>query len=91
MLDNDSEVSQLFTRLSKQMVFYADKHYYLKSLGHELEAHYQNRLNRWMAWRWLNHCSNPWLVLAVLAAAVMLLCTVVQTIFTVLPYVDPSE
>lgn len=89
MLDNDAEVSQLFTRLSTQMVFYADKQYYLKSLGHELEAHYQNRLNRWMAWLWLNHCSNPWLVLTVLAAAVVLLCTVVQTVFTVLAYIHP--
>ncbi|CAD6262009.1 unnamed protein product [Miscanthus lutarioriparius] len=91
VLDNDAEVSQLFTRLSKQIVFYADKQYYLKSLGHELETHYQSRLNRWMAWLWLNHCSNPWLVLAVLAAAVMLLCTVVQTIYTVLAYVEPAE
>ena len=91
VLDNDAEVSQLFTRLSKQIVFYADKQYYLKSLGHELETHYQSRLNRWMAWLWLNHCSNTWLVLAVLAAAVMLLCTVVQTIYTVLAYVEPAE
>jgi hypothetical protein len=90
MLDNDAEVSELFTRLTKQMTFYADKHYYLKSLGHILETHYQSRLNRWIALLWTNHFSNPWLVLAVLATVVMLVCTVVQTVYTVLAYTEPS-
>ncbi|KAL6651510.1 hypothetical protein ACP70R_010435 [Stipagrostis hirtigluma subsp. patula] len=91
MLDSDDEVPALFTRISKQVVFGSDDYYYLKSLCWVLEAHYQSRLNRWLAWLWRNHFSNPWLALAVLAAVVVLLCTVIQTIFTVLAYIKPPE
>lgn len=89
MLDSDDDIPPLFTRLTKQVSFGSDDYYYLKSLCWALEAHYQNRLNRWLAWLWRNHFSNPWLALAVLAAVIMLVCTVIQTIFTILPYTKP--
>lgn len=91
MLDSDDEVPALFTRLNKQVSFTSDGHHYLKSLCHLLEAHYQSRLNRWIAWLWFHHFSNPWLALAAFAAVIVLLCTVVQTIYTVLAYVKPSS
>ncbi|KAF8660218.1 hypothetical protein HU200_057784 [Digitaria exilis] len=89
LMDSDEEIAALFTRLIQQVTINADGDYYLKSLCHELEAHYQSRLNRWIAWLWLNHFSNPWLAMAVLAAAVVLICTIVQTIYTVLAYLKP--
>uniref|UniRef100_A0A0E0PEV6 Uncharacterized protein n=1 Tax=Oryza rufipogon TaxID=4529 RepID=A0A0E0PEV6_ORYRU len=82
MLDNDDEVSAMFTRLSTHLIFGSDTYHYLQTLSYVLEDHYQSRLNRWMAWLWRNHFSNPWLALGVLAAVVVLLCTIVQTIFT---------
>ena len=88
-LDSDKHASDLFTVLSKDDVFDFNGKYYLKNLCQTMEGHYQSRLNRWMAWLWMNHFSNPWLVLAVLAAVIMLLCTVIQTYFTVLAYVQP--
>ncbi|OEL29698.1 hypothetical protein BAE44_0009280 [Dichanthelium oligosanthes] len=60
--------------------------YCLKSLCWVLGCHY---LNRWMAWLRQNHLSNPWLVLALFSAVIVLVCTVIQTIFTVLAYVRP--
>uniref|UniRef100_I1PQ96 Uncharacterized protein n=1 Tax=Oryza glaberrima TaxID=4538 RepID=I1PQ96_ORYGL len=89
MLDNDDEVSAMFTRLSTHLIFGSDTYHYLQTLSYVLEDHYQSRLNRWMAWLWRNHFSNPWLALGVLAAVVVLLCTIVQTIFTVLAYRQP--
>uniref|UniRef100_A0A0D9WAB4 Uncharacterized protein n=1 Tax=Leersia perrieri TaxID=77586 RepID=A0A0D9WAB4_9ORYZ len=89
VMDSDDEVSALFTWLIKQVTINADGDYYLKSLCHQLEVHYQSRLNRWIAWLWLNHFSNPWLGMAVWAAAIMVICTVVQTIFTILAYLKP--
>jgi hypothetical protein len=74
MLDSDDDIPSLFTRLTKQVSF---------------GSHYQSRLNRWLAWLWRNHFSNPWLALAVLAAVIMLVCAVVQTIFTILAYIKP--
>jgi hypothetical protein len=91
MMESDEELSSLFIRLIKQVVIKAETNSYLNSLCRTLEIHYKNRLNRWMAWLWLNHFSNPWLALAVLATVIVLICTVVQTIFTVLAYVKPPE
>lgn len=91
MMDSDDEVAALFTRLTKQVTFRFDCKYYLKSLCYSLEAHYQSRLNRWIAWLWLNHFGNPWMALAALAAVVVLVCTIVQTIYTVLAYVKPPS
>jgi hypothetical protein len=88
-LDSDTQVSDLFTMLSKDVVFDFNGTYYLKSLCQTMEAHYQSRLNRWMAWLWINHFSNPWLVLAAAATVVVLICTVLQTIFGILAYTNP--
>lgn len=89
-LDSDDHVSDLFTMLSKDVVFDFNGKYYLRSMCQAMEEHYQNRLNRWMAWLWLNHFSNPWLALAALATCVVLICTVVQTIFTILAYTNQT-
>jgi hypothetical protein len=89
MMDGDGEVSALFMRLTKQVTFDSYNSYYLRSLCEILEEHYQSQLNRWIAWLWHNHFSNPWLALAVLAAVIVLVCTVVQTIYTVLAYLEP--
>lgn len=89
MLDNDDEVSAMFTRLSTHLIFGSDTYHYLQTLSYTLEAHYQSRLNRWIAWLWRNHLSNPWLVLGALAAVIVVMCTIVQTIFTVLAYTHP--
>jgi hypothetical protein len=91
MLDSDEEVSALFTRLTKQVFFDSYDDYYLKSLCHMLEAHYQSRLNRWIALLWRNHFSNPWLTLGMLAAIIVLVCTLIQTIYTVLAYENPQH
>jgi hypothetical protein len=88
-LDSDEIVSDLLTMLSKDVVFDFNGQYYLKSLCQMMEAYYQSRLNRWMAWLWLNHFRNPWLVLAAFATAIVLVCTVVQTVYGILTYIHP--
>ncbi|KAM3371119.1 hypothetical protein ACQJBY_018473 [Aegilops geniculata] len=88
-LDSDEDVSDLLTMLSKDVVFDFNGNYYLKSLFQTMEAHYQNRINRWMAWLWLNHFRNPWLASGACAAVIVLVCTVVQTVYGILAYVDP--
>jgi len=90
-LDRDGHVSDLFTMLSKDVVFDFNGKYYLKSLCQSMEEHYQNRLNQWITWLWVNHFSNPWLALAALGTGVVLVCTVVQTIYTILAYMKPPS
>ncbi|CAL4963425.1 unnamed protein product [Urochloa decumbens] len=87
----DDEVSTLFSNLGKNLDFDLSGTYYLKSVCHMMEEYYQNRINRWMAWLWHNHLKNPWLVLAVLAAAVVLLCTILQSLLALLSYLDQIE
>lgn len=88
-LDSDETVSDLFTMLSKDVVFDFNGQYYLKSLCLSMEGYYQSRLNRWIAWLWLNRFSNPWLVLAAFATVLVLLCTIIQTVFGILAYTNP--
>ncbi|KAJ1273140.1 hypothetical protein BS78_06G257600 [Paspalum vaginatum] len=90
-LDSDDQVSDIFTMLSKDLVFDFNGNYYLKSLCLTMEAHYQSRINRWVAWLRLNHFSNPWLALAAFATVIVLVCTIVQTIYGILAYVDPPK
>ncbi|CAL5029708.1 unnamed protein product [Urochloa decumbens] len=88
-LDSDEMVSDLFTMLSKDVVFDFNGQYYLKSLCLTMETYYQSRLNRWIAWLWLNHFSNPWLGLAAFTAVLVLVCTIIQTVFGILAYTNP--
>lgn len=90
-LDNDESVSDLFTMLSKDVVFDFNGNYYLKFLCQTMEAHYQSRINRWMAWLWLNHFSNPWMAVGAFATVIVLVCTIVQTVYGILAYVNPPE
>uniref|UniRef100_M8AJP9 Uncharacterized protein n=1 Tax=Aegilops tauschii TaxID=37682 RepID=M8AJP9_AEGTA len=68
----DEEVSTHFSKLGKNADFDQNGAHYLKSVCCMMEEYYQNRVNRWMAWLWHNHLKNPWLVLAVVAAAIVL-------------------
>ncbi|OAY66972.1 UPF0481 protein [Ananas comosus] len=86
ILDSDEEVSTLFSKLSKDVVFDFNGDYYLKPMSWVLEEHYQSRLKRWMAWLWHERFSNPWLGLAVLTGAIVLFCTVLQTLIAVSSY-----
>ncbi|XP_037405418.1 UPF0481 protein At3g47200-like [Triticum dicoccoides] len=87
---SDRDVSQLFTRLTKGVVFDFYGNYYLNHMCLALEAYYQNRLHRWVAWLRHNHLSNPWLVVAALAGVIVLFCTIAQTVLTVESYVNPK-
>jgi hypothetical protein len=87
----DEEVSAVLSQLGKNVDFDVSGSHYLKSICRRMEEHYQSRINRWMAWLWHNHFSNPWLSLAVLAATIVLLCTILQTLFTFLAYFNPAE
>jgi len=90
-LDSDKHASDLFTVLSKDVVFDFNGKYYLRPLCLPMEAHYRSRLNRWISWLWVNHFSNPWLALAALGTVLVLICTIVQTILTVLACVKPLD
>lgn len=85
-MESDEDVSTLFTKLFEYVVFNFNGEHYLKPLCSAMEAHYQSRINRWMAWLWHNHFSNPWLGFAAIASAFIVLCSIMQTVLAFLSY-----
>ncbi|CAL4956390.1 unnamed protein product [Urochloa decumbens] len=85
---SDEDASALLTKLGKNVDFDLSCTHYLNKVCWMMEEHYQSRLNRWIAWLWHNHLSNPWLAVAVLAGTVVLLCTILQLLFALLAYVN---
>ncbi|XP_051212756.1 UPF0481 protein At3g47200-like [Lolium perenne] len=85
-MESDEDVSTLFTKLFEYVVFNFSGEHYLKSLCCAMEAHYQSRINRWMAWLWHNHFSNPWVGFAAIASAFIILCSIMQTVLAFLSY-----
>jgi hypothetical protein len=86
-LESDEEVSTIFAKLFEYVLFDSSDHY-LRSLCETMEAHYQNRLNRWMAWLWHKHFGNPWLGFAALASVFMVFCSIGQTVLAFLSYLS---
>ncbi|CAM0957761.1 unnamed protein product [Alopecurus aequalis] len=85
-MESDEDVSTLFTKLFEYVAFDFNGEHYLRSLCCAMEAHYQSRINRWMAWLWHNHFSNPWLGFAAIASAFIILCSIMQTVLAFLSY-----
>ncbi|XP_034598999.1 UPF0481 protein At3g47200 [Setaria viridis] len=88
LLGNNKEVAKLFADLCKGIVFDADDtdHNYLRATCQALNELYRSRPRRWMALLVQKYSDNPWLVVGVIAAALGLLCTMVQAIYAVLSY-----
>lgn len=85
---SDEDASALLSKLGKSVDFDLPGTHYLNQVCWLMEEHYQSRVNRWLAWLWHNHLNNPWLVVAVLAGTAVLLCTILQSLFALLAYVN---
>lgn len=85
-LSSDEEVSQLFNDLGKSVTFAPSSDYYeyLESLNDNLENHYKQLWNHWLAMLRRKYFSNPWLVVGLSAGTITLVCVIVQTIFQVI-------
>uniref|UniRef100_J3MSG7 Uncharacterized protein n=1 Tax=Oryza brachyantha TaxID=4533 RepID=J3MSG7_ORYBR len=87
-LGNHGEVSQCFADLWKGGVFDVNdaNQNYLRTVCQTLERRFCSRRWRWLAWLKQNYFTNPWLAAGLVAAAVGLVCTVIQAVYTVLSY-----
>ncbi|CAL4983172.1 unnamed protein product [Urochloa decumbens] len=86
LLGSDAEVCALFRGLADGLAFDPDGGHYLNSVGVALRSHCRQRRHRWRAWGRRHHFGNPWLVAAWVFGATTVLCTILQTLFTVLSY-----
>ncbi|KAB1214776.1 hypothetical protein CJ030_MR5G017519 [Morella rubra] len=88
-LGNDAEVADLFNRLCQEVVFDINDSY-LSNLSEDVNRYYNHRWNTWRASLKHNYFSNPWAILSVAAAVVLLLLTFAQTFYGVYGYYNPS-
>lgn len=84
-LSNEEAVPELLNALGKEVTL-SQPNYYFKSLSHELIKHCEKTHNKWKATFKRDYCSSPWVVISVIAAVVLLLLTVVQTVCSVLSF-----
>lgn len=88
LLGDDGEVCALFRELADGLAFDPGSDHYLSPVEVALQAHCRHRRYRWRAWIVRHRFSNPWLVAAWLFGGSAVLCTIIQTVFTVLSYVQ---
>jgi hypothetical protein len=81
---SDKKVVELFnvtTKLSEANIY--------NRLGHvqwKMNAHCKKRRNKWRAIFMNNYLSNPWVFISLVAAFILLIATIMQTIYTVVPF-----
>ncbi|RCV30860.1 hypothetical protein SETIT_6G129700v2 [Setaria italica] len=87
-LGGHDEVAGLLAGLCKGVAFRPDDPVgnYLHATWQAMEGRFRSRPRRWAAWLMLKYFTNPWLAVGLAAAAVGLLCTVVQAVYAVLSY-----
>uniref|UniRef100_A0A1D1Z563 UPF0481 protein At3g47200 n=1 Tax=Anthurium amnicola TaxID=1678845 RepID=A0A1D1Z563_9ARAE len=87
-LGSDDEVADLFNRLCEEVVFDINDSY-LSGLSEQVNRYYDNRWNSWRASLKHNYFNNPWAILSLVAAVVLLILTLVQTFYGVYSYYWP--
>lgn len=89
-LGSDDEVADLFNRLCQEVVFDTNNSY-LSRLSQDVNQYYNHKWNAWRASLKHNYFSNPWAIISLFAAAVLLLLTLTQTFYAVYAYYRPSS
>jgi len=59
---------------------------FLKDLYREVNAHYRRRCNRWRATLKRDYFGNPWSIISLMAAFLILIFTFSQTLYSVISY-----
>jgi hypothetical protein len=78
-LDDNDAVSILFRNLSKENVINAN-HFYFSGVVEDLNKYYGKRGHNWEAFLEQNSSRNPWTIISVVAAAVLVILTIIQTL-----------
>ncbi|KAG6498205.1 UPF0481 protein At3g47200-like [Zingiber officinale] len=87
-MGSNKDVADLFNRLCKKVVVQPTKGH-LRAVFEDVPKHCEKKYNKWRAT--LNHAyfGNPWAVISVVAAILLFVLTIVQTIYSVLSYYQP--
>ncbi|XP_058084072.1 UPF0481 protein At3g47200-like [Magnolia sinica] len=89
-LGSDEDVAQLFNRLCTG-IFLNCEESYLSDLQQKVQKHCKNKRNKWRAILKRDYFINPWSLISLIAASILLLLTITQTFFTIFPYYRPRS
>ncbi|KAI5581830.1 hypothetical protein POPTR_007G047700v4 [Populus trichocarpa] len=89
-LGSDADVADLFNQLCQEVVFDINDSY-LSRLSEDVNHYYNHKWNTWRASLKHNYFSNPWAIVSLFAAVVLLLLTFAQTFYGVYAYYRPSS
>ncbi|XP_057449553.1 UPF0481 protein At3g47200-like [Lotus japonicus] len=89
-LGNDLEVANLFNGLCQEVSYDIEDNYLSTILG-AVNLYYERRWNKWYANLRQNYFSNPWTIISLIAAVVLLLLTLAQTCYTIYAYYRPPK
>ncbi|XP_077217788.1 UPF0481 protein At3g47200-like [Tasmannia lanceolata] len=88
MLSSDEEVALLFNWLGKGVAInYKDRH--LSKMFKDVNKYFDTNWHVWRANLVRSYFSNPWTMISLVAAIVILTLTFIQTFFSVLSYAHP--
>lgn len=86
----EAEIATFINNLGKEVAFDID-HCYLAKLFNDVNAYHRSTWHVYLATLKYTYFSTPWSFISVVAASVLLVLTVLQTYYTVLPYYKPSD
>ncbi|EES08633.1 hypothetical protein BDA96_05G156300 [Sorghum bicolor] len=85
---SDKAVAKLFNSISKDVVLEPESA--LDAVHREVNAYCRKPWNMWRANLIHTYFRSPWAFLSLAAAVFLLVMTIMQTVYTVLPYYQPS-
>lgn len=88
-LSTDEAAANLFNELCYQIHYASDRNY-LHKLFVDVNKYYESRWNQWRARLMRDYFSNPWTIISLMAAVLLLLLTVEQSFFAAYSYFRPS-
>ncbi|KAH7661456.1 hypothetical protein IHE45_15G065400 [Dioscorea alata] len=84
-LSTDETAEELFNKLCYQIHYALDRNY-LHELFANVNKFHKSRWNQWRAKLMRDYFSNPWAIISMIAAAVLLLLTLEQSFFSVFSF-----
>ncbi|KAJ3709057.1 hypothetical protein LUZ61_012762 [Rhynchospora tenuis] len=84
MLLNDEELAVFFNQFGAWSTLYSDKHYF-SPLFAEVQRYYESRWHKYRAKLMHDYFNNPWSVLSVIAAVVLLIFAAIQAAGVIFP------
>ncbi|CAL4992849.1 unnamed protein product [Urochloa decumbens] len=88
LLSSDKEAAKLFNTLGKGALLPPYSHLY--KVRRMVNAHCSKRRNKWRASFVKTYLSNPWVFISLVAAVILLVATLMQTVYTVVPFYTKS-